>query len=395
MKTVQRFDSVRLDGVKRTPQGFLRFDVYAGRTGLQKYRRADGSMLTEFRPPDEVFSADTMASLRGAPFTDDHPKEFVTVDNARDLMRGFVGDVIERVPGEGGLEFQRATVTVTDKDTVEKIERGKLDVSLGYRVQLDWTPGEFNGQKYDAVQRKIIVNHLALVDRARGGPEVRLRLDGDDAILVGQDEVETQTEESMKVKIGDREFECDEALGKAISGMQEEMGKLKEAKKGDSADKLQARIDHLEAELQKAKEGAKVVNLDALKERRRIEKVAERCLSKEEFAKVDSMSDLDIKKAVLQAEVKDLKLDGKSDEYVSARFDHVAETLDVSTDATKEAGEKVSKERKDAAEKAGGESLEDGEDELRKKREASMKADSDAWTKPVGASSTLKRGESA
>lgn len=402
MKTVNRFDTLKLDGVRRTEAGFLRFDVYAGRTGIQKYRRVDGSVIREYRPAEEVFRGETLDSLRGAPLTDDHPKEFVTPQNARDLMRGFTGDTIERVKSdkEPGIEFQKTSVTVTDQDTIDKIERGKVEVSLGYRVQLDETPGEFNGERYDFRQTDILVNHLALVDKARGGEEVRLRLDGD-AILVDEDgSYENPKEDKMKVKIGDREFDVEDGLGKAIKGMQDEMSKLKKKmeSKGDNEadkaelDKLQAKVDHLEEELVKAKESAKTVNLDALKERRKLEKVAEKCLDEETFKKIDEMSETDIRKAVIEAECPNVKLDGKSEVYIEARFDQIAETLDTSQKEHEEAGETVSKKRKED-----GEEIQDGseEEQVRKKREASMKADTEAWKQPVGSYSKEKFGASA
>jgi len=43
------------------------------------------------------------------------------------------------------------------------VKSGKLkDVSIGFLYHDDWTPGEFQGQKYDFVQRDIVPNHVAV-----------------------------------------------------------------------------------------------------------------------------------------------------------------------------------------------------------------------------------------
>jgi len=54
--SVMRYDTtvLRLDG-KRTPQGFLRADAVIARTGVQLYRRGDGTTQREYRPPETVF----------------------------------------------------------------------------------------------------------------------------------------------------------------------------------------------------------------------------------------------------------------------------------------------------------------------------------------------------
>jgi hypothetical protein len=54
------------------------------------------------------------------------------------------------------------------------------ELSLGYDLVLDETPGEWNGQPYDAIQTGIVINHLAIVREARAGEEARLNIDGKD-----------------------------------------------------------------------------------------------------------------------------------------------------------------------------------------------------------------------
>ena len=45
---------------------------------------------------------------------------------------------------------------------------------------MEEAPREWQGQPYDAIQRNIRVNHLALVEKARAGDSARLNIDGED-----------------------------------------------------------------------------------------------------------------------------------------------------------------------------------------------------------------------
>ena len=54
-------------------------------------------------------------------------------------------------------------------------------MSLGYKVDLEEVPGVWQGQAYDAVQRNIVINHLAIVRSGRAG-NARLNLDRLDAV---------------------------------------------------------------------------------------------------------------------------------------------------------------------------------------------------------------------
>ena len=54
-------------------------------------------------------------------------------------------------------------------------------MSLGYVCKIDETPGEWNGQKYDQIQRDINYNHLAVVHKGRAG-NARIRLDADELV---------------------------------------------------------------------------------------------------------------------------------------------------------------------------------------------------------------------
>jgi hypothetical protein len=173
---VSRIATCRLDGAfQRTPQGGLRASANLTRTGVLVYRNPDGTTRREYRPADEVFKADSLRTLEDAPVTDLHPSVMVDASNHGTLSRGHARDA--RQDGK----FVAAGVIVQDASLVALVEKGdRKEISCGYRCRVDMTPGiSPEGEKYDAVQRDITYNHVALLPAGTGraGREVALRLD--------------------------------------------------------------------------------------------------------------------------------------------------------------------------------------------------------------------------
>jgi hypothetical protein len=187
---------------------------------------------------------------------------------------------------------------------------------------LDETPGEYNGEKYDAVQRNIRVNHLALVPKGRAG-NARLNLDRFDAVAYLED---VMSEKLGRVRL-DNGIEYDaapevvHALDKLRADVAESQTKAKAAletveKVTGERDTLKARVDGFAAELDKVKADALTVATAQVKARAELEKVAE-------GFKVDhaGKTDREVKEAVIKLQRADADLTGKSDEYVQAAFD--------------------------------------------------------------------------
>jgi uncharacterized protein len=191
---------IRLDKATKLDNGWLRLDAVIGRVGVLEYTRPDGSTFREYRPAEEVFHADSLASFDLVPATNEHPPSRLDATNAKAYAIGTVGNVRQ----DGDLI--RAEVLVIDAQAIRDIESGKRQLSPGYQVRPDPTPGEFGGQRYDAVQRGIRGNHVALVDRGRQGPEVGLRMDSGDAFA----STLRQDSQTMKIKLGDREYDVTE-----------------------------------------------------------------------------------------------------------------------------------------------------------------------------------------
>ena len=170
-----RIDTVKISNVKRTPQGGLDVPAALTRSGIFVYRQPDGTVQRELRPAEEVFSEDSLQTLGGAPVTVGHPG-LVHADNWQRVSVGHVADTAKR---DGDLVESR--VRVQHSDAVKDVESKKLvELSCGYTCDVDHTPGDFGGEHYDAVQRNIRYNHVALLPPGggRAGSEVKLRMDG-------------------------------------------------------------------------------------------------------------------------------------------------------------------------------------------------------------------------
>jgi hypothetical protein len=155
-----------------TPQGGIRVDAHVRKVGILEYPQPNGSVRRELVCAEELSRADSIATLRAAVVTNRHPPGKVTPANYRKFAAGHVdGDA--RMDGDHlGCEL-----VVQADDALTDIGRGVREVSAGYTCDLDETPGVWEGQAYDAIQRNINYNHVALVPQGRAGSSVRLRLD--------------------------------------------------------------------------------------------------------------------------------------------------------------------------------------------------------------------------
>jgi hypothetical protein len=305
---MQRFDQVPFAATK-TAEGFIRDTPVVGRTGILLYRNADGTERREYRPPDEAFKTDSLASLMGKPITIGH-KAFVTAGNAAKVAP--VGSVLSAGRQDGNNIVADIVVYNLDSDSRE--------LSCGYTLTLDETPGTTpDGQHYDAIQRNIVYNHLAIVPQGRAGV-ARLNMDGEQ-VVDEEEQKEDKKMELTKVRLDTGiEYDCAPEVKVAIEKMNKDSADMKK-----EADKLQAKYDALEAELKKEKEGRKAdadaakANFDeAIKARVELLKVAEA----HKVANADSMTDTEIKTAVIKAVRGDaINLDGKSADYIEAAYD--------------------------------------------------------------------------
>ena len=127
-----------------------------------------------------------------------------------------------------------------------------------------------------------------------------------------------------------REYSASPEVADAYAALREDAaGKAKEITD------LTAKRDALEAERDELKtkldEALKVDHSDAIaagvKERMSVEKAARQILTDKQIEKIDEMSNDEIRKAVILSKHDGLDLEGKSPEYVVARFDAIVESI--------------------------------------------------------------------
>ena len=354
-----RYDVSQISDYQITEEGYLKVRARIARTGIQSYTDASGGIRLEYRPESEVASSEALDSFREKCLTKEHPPVLLDASNTKDYAVGFTSADVSYSDG-----FVESTLTVTDKETIEEIMRGNVrEVSCGYKVEYVDQPGITpDGQHYDGYQKNIRGNHVAIVKRARGGANVRLMLDSADAAVTELTIFNKETIMPANIAFDGVSFEADSALAAAVaaeredakasyadmkrkydemvsqtSKMKEEMDAMEKEMKG-KCDSNEGRADALAQELDAVKadlDAAKQVNVDSLVE----ERIA---LIDKARTSLDSAFDFSGKTAreIMEASIKvvrgDADLSERSDDYVTAMFDTLAESPRVDSAATEE-----------------------------------------------------------
>lgn len=316
-----RYDRAPIRAI-RTDEGFIKDTPVLTRTGVFIYRNHDGSERREYRPPEEVFKADSLEAYAGIPITKGHPGK-VTSANAANHT---IGTVLTPARQDGDNLIADIVI-----HNVEAVNAGNKELSVGYELDLDETPGIApNGERYDAIQRNIKPNHLAIVSRGRAG-NARLNMDGDEEAVINDGDV-VMTKLRLDNGI---EYDAAPEVIQAYNKLNQDKAEIVAAK-----DKAEARADSAEADLKKLQEAQEQFKQDAIsqaRERLNLEAVAK--AHNVEF-KQDA-TDRDIKAAVVKAIRGDsLTLDGKSDDYVAAAFDMAITAKEEAAKAAKVAGQR-------------------------------------------------------
>ena len=332
----------------KTAEGFLIARAPLTSVGVFTYRNADGTPRRELRLPEEVFSDESLATLRMKPLTLLHPEEAVTPKNADKLSVGSIGNDITIDPYR-----VYGSVSVTKADGIKAVEeKTARGLSCGYKCDIEWTSGTWMGVPFDCIQRNIRYNHVALVPVPRAGDGNAIRMDGA-GTPEPRENYKPINEEKMNLKtihLDGADFQAEPqviaALDKAqnrADAAEKELSQLRTDSKA-AAEKAAAEKAAVEAERDTFKE-----RLDAM-EKEMPNKISEAVKSRLEIvckaatAGVevrDDMADYDIKKAVVKKYYPNANLDGQEEAYINARFDCACEQ------AAKEA---ENKSRQDAAE---------------------------------------------
>lgn len=155
------------------------------RSGIQMYHKSelnwdslgtpkeDKEWYREYRPANVVVKAKDLC--KSLPVTKEHPSDWVTPDNWKELAGGTTDNDVEVVALDGESEGEiglQSDVTFYDRDLHSYYEEGNRETSLGYtcKKHLVDNPDEVG---YDIILDEITeVNHLAITKAGRGGSSV-------------------------------------------------------------------------------------------------------------------------------------------------------------------------------------------------------------------------------
>lgn len=166
------------------------------------------SIYRIYRPAEELQKPATLESFKLLPFIDDHTPIGPVYGIAAD-EKGVQGMIGEQVYFSD--PWVRGNLKVVGGLALSNIGRGKVELSPGYDCDYDWTPGVFNGESYDAIQRNIRANHLALVDEGRTGPDLVVQDHLPSALRVG-DRITIDTAELIAMEFTPEQLAQIEAL---------------------------------------------------------------------------------------------------------------------------------------------------------------------------------------
>jgi hypothetical protein len=368
-KTVQRWDSLdpgrwMTTPFAKTPEGFFSGRAIVTSVGVFTYQNRDGTLSRELRLPEEVFAEDSLSSMKLKPLVNGHPTEEVTADNARIYQVGSLGNnpsdwmdsysVLKPAEninyrGLSGTDGFHVAIdlTVTDAATIAEVEAGRQALSMGYKCDLEPAPSgsTWCGIAYDGIQRKIRYNHCAIVDVARAGDAARIRMDSADAVRIYQPGETPKPNQEVgkmamkKINLDGVDYEGEEKLiefyqtQKKRADAAEQTLETARADHAKALSQLTAERDALKDRADKAEKEAKEAKALAADPKRIDEAVKEKVALYDAADRAgvevkDSISDMDIKKAVITAVAPAAKLDGKDDVYIQARFDAAVEELE-------------------------------------------------------------------
>ena len=125
-----------------------------------------------YRPEEELSDPACIESFKLLPWIDEHAM-------LGPAATGLTSPEAKGVQGVTGEEIYFADGTLYGNlklfsDNMQSLidDFGKRELSMGYRCKYEFSPGIWNGQRYDAIQRTIRGNHVALVAEGRMGPSV-------------------------------------------------------------------------------------------------------------------------------------------------------------------------------------------------------------------------------
>ncbi len=337
---LQRFDIALGEcSIEETGEGYLKLKGIIAKPGIYPYLE-NGRIVRELVSEDELFSTDTIQSADGVPLTDDHPMQdgIPIMLSSGDASIHAKGTVYNPAIEDGKLCTR---VSIWDAACIQAAVTGeRRQLSIGRTTVLDDTPGTWNGQSYDRKQTRIRINHVAMVDRGRQGPEVKFLIDRGESMLTYRTDkgTDAQVSEETMADIQARNKRIAELEAKTradadeLSALAARLAAIAPSipdPKGEAEkQKLMAQIEALTAQVAGFEEKYKSLTeqMPQMVEEAANEKMqlSDALKSVDPAAKVDGLSPREIRLAVIQKVLpfeQTVKPETFSDEVVKGRFD--------------------------------------------------------------------------
>ncbi len=302
----------------------------AKQLGLKDCKPSD--VITVWRDEADVFATDSMDSFRSAPVTIGHPKNAaglpmaVTADNSKELQVGMLEGMPTRDEDTLG-----GVLVLTSQEAIDALEDGTQELSAGYLCDIELLDGKY-------YQRNIRANHIAIVAQGRAGSSCRIS-DEADVLRLADDHPEPMRWDFTNDEAYDNAMKCwhlveaneysksSDAEGKAAgnTGTVTDEAHTVVVDELETSKQLVLDFKLAAEESDVATEKLKVQLADALLAAE--EGVVERCAAIENARLIADMRDLtsksclEIYRMVVEDQMPDKDLAGKSDSYVEAMFE--------------------------------------------------------------------------
>jgi len=220
-------------------------------------------------------------------------------------------------------DFVRVPLALMDAAAIADYEAGKRELSMGYDAEITFGDGVTpDGARYHAKMTSMRMNHLALVDAARGGADLRIgdSKGGPAPTPTGghhmADNLKTIVVDGISIQTTEQGEQALAKVGTQLADAQSKLATLADAHAKELARK-DAEIDALKSKvLTDAQIDARAA------ERADLLSVARVLVPDGQFA---GKTDADVRRACVVAKLGDAAIAGKSDAYVAVRFDILAE----------------------------------------------------------------------
>lgn len=325
-----------------TPEGFLCVKGIAARTGVYQYLSSELELegperiVNVYRPPEQVFAPESMATYPHSDITNDHPEDLVDSTTFKSVSVGHVRGVEQ--DGDNAV----VDMIIKDQSAIDDIQSGKAELSPGYMAEYVKAPGIApDGTPYEFEQRDIVINHVAVVEAARAGKVARIFDHKPKGVPMAQRKVFLDSKKSRSITV-------DEEVALVVEDAVASLQKFADEETA-RADKAEATKDEAEEKLEEAKKETSDAAI-GLRVKATLDTIALASKVVKSFDAKGLVSPLEIKRAAM-AQLKPTRdWAAKSEAYVTAAFDAAADEADEEDDDdSKTTNDSLKQFAKDAA----------------------------------------------